>query len=355
MNSGTRAVFLAGAGASALSSCAAWNLVGGAGSHPSLPAVDVSAPAPPLVTPQFLIGYPSTPQFVDYRPAIDRAGSLVLFERTPVGQKSVNLFLLELGGEYEPARFVSSIDGTARCDWSWKANRAAFSNAMGVWTAAADGSDLTLIPNTAAMVYPAWYPSATALATYNSQTGKPPLPHTSKIDLAGRILIAVCASATTFAGFPSVNPTNPHLIAFAGQPVAWDLPGGYDQDYNYVFIADTSTDPHTVKPLDPRADLKQFDPAHQGRAPYWSPDGKWIAFESGRFSTNGDPGYAICIQDSAGKKPAMQVTDTKWNGQHPKWYASGTQLVAAVLQEPVAGSSTGIASLDVSAFVSHEK
>jgi hypothetical protein len=150
------------------------------------------------------------------------------------------------------------------------------------------GSDLTLIPNTAAMVYPAWYPSATALATYNSQTGKPPLPHTSKIDLAGRILIAVCASATTFAGFPSVNPTNPHLIAFAGQPVAWDLPGGYDQDYNYVFIADTSTDPHTVKPLDPRADLKQFDPAHQGRAPYWSPDGKWIAFESGRFSTNGE-------------------------------------------------------------------
>jgi hypothetical protein len=79
-------------------------------------------------------------------------------------------------------------------------------------------------------------------------------------------------------------------------------------------------------------------------------------FESNRSCDDIDGlTYSIFIQDAAGRKPALQVTDCKWNAQHPKWYPPGTTggktlLIAAVApagrDEPFA-----IVSLDVSAFV----
>jgi Tol biopolymer transport system component len=51
--------------------------------------------------------------------------------------------------------------------------------------------------------------------------------------------------------------------------------------------------------------LQQF----QARAGWWSPDGKWFAFESNRSCNNIDGvTYAIFIQDADGAKPATQVT-----------------------------------------------
>src|SRR6267142_6475127 len=89
----------------------------------------------------------------------------------------------------------------------------------------------------------------------------------------------------------------------------------------------------------------------QARAGWWSPDGKWFAFESNRICNDiSGNTYAIFIQDAAGARPAMQVSDCTWNVQHPKWFPPGddgkTLLIAAVQADPM--EPFRIASFDVS-------
>jgi Tol biopolymer transport system component len=106
-----------------------------------------------------------------------------------------------------------------------------------------------------------------------------------------------------------------------------------------------------VRPLDRQANVTgTFRPEFQGRAPWFSPDGKWIAFESTRADPKGEL-YAIFIQSARGDGPAWQVTDTKWNANHAKFYPDGQRLVATLLQKP-GGTRRGLVMLDVSAFVS---
>jgi len=359
---------------------------------------------PPLVTPVFLMKYPQVPGVTDYRPAIDDTGTRLVFERTvhqrTVGaqeaanlhleltiddtgtrlvfertghertvderivgvQEAVHLYLLELTiPDAAPRPFVPSLTHSTRPDWCWRGagapaspGRVAFSNG-GIWLADARGSGLELLADTAGMAYPSWYPGGAALAVDNGSRSAHPNPCSTKIDTAGRVITPVLANSTIFAGMPSVNQVNPNLVAFAGQQIATDpsTPPHYDQERNYIWVTDASTEPPTVEPLDKDAPVRgPFDPRYQGRAPWWSPDGNWVAFESSRAATQ-DPlrEYAIFIQDAAGKNPAVQVTDPKWNGQHPKWYPDGVTLVAAVSQQP-GQRPFGIARLDVSAFVS---
>jgi hypothetical protein len=67
--------------------------------------------------------------------------------------------------------------------------------------------------------------------------------------------------------------------------------------------------------------------------------------------------YAVFIQDASGASPAMQVTDCQYNAQHPKWFPPGvppgkTLLIVAVQPPTNPPNPNGIATLDVSAFVS---
>ena len=149
---------------------------------------------------------------------------------------------------------------------------------------------------------------------------------------------------------------------FAGQLIAEQ--SSYNEDLNYIWLVDASASPEAIRPLDQNAPKGGFNSNFQGRAPWWSPDGKWVAFESNRL-VPGTEGYAIYIQDSAGASAPMQVLDTRWSGNHAKWFPSGTELVVSVLQVPGIFPSLpilppnvplrGIASLDVSAFVGNAR
>jgi WD40-like Beta Propeller Repeat len=109
-----------------------------------------------------------------------------------------------------------------------------------------------------------------------------------------------------------------------------------------------------------------FNPNWQARAPWWSPDGHWVAFESYRESppTKEHPKgqYAIYLYQYGGSNRATQVTDPAWNMNHAKWYPNGfpsgpsgnPTLVVASFQLGSGGTPAwpyGIANLDVSSIV----
>jgi Tol biopolymer transport system component len=314
---------------------------------------------PALVEPTFLMFYPGGE--IDYRPVVDPTGQYVIFERTIKG--NCNLYILDLATTARvPTPYVPSVDGSSRPDWSKALGVVAFCNKDGIWfTQGTGGTDPWLLSETSNMIYPAWYPSGKNLLVMNNQqstTG--PSPRTTKILDDGSIAQQVMANGKLWGGEPSVNPVNPAQYVFAGQLIAGQTT--YNEDLNYIWLVDASTKPETIRPLDQKTPTGGFNSNFQGRAPWWSPDGKWVAFESNRL-VPGTEGYAIYIQDSAGASAPMQVLDTGWSGNHAKWFPSGTELVVSVLQIPgifwpsphpilpPAVLLRGIAKLDVSAFV----
>ncbi len=300
----------------------------------------------PPVEPQFLMPYDDT--VTDYRSTIDPTGQFVVFERAPAGTDAFNLYLLNLDApQGGPQPFVPDVQGSTRPDWSWAWGVVAFDNNEGIWMS--QGGSASLLYGTADMIYAAWYPTGNYLLVMNQQNSADPNPCTSKILNDGSIVQQVMADASLWGGMPAVNPANASQFVFAGQLIAGQTT--YDQSLNYIWLVDASTSPPTIRPLDQQAPKSgPFDPAFQGRAPWWSPDGEWVAFESNRLNP-GTNTYAIYLQDSAGAAPAIQVIDTKWNGNHAKWFPGGTELFATLLQNPPA-SPRGIARIDVSSFIS---
>ena len=352
------------------------------------------AAPPALVAPVFLLPYNPKFLFYDYRPAINAAGTRIVFERSfpgggtlnPGYSNIINLYLAELNSpSLDPAQLLVSgtnNGGSNRPDWCWFATNPSVDGPI-VFSAGASGnvptSALTGIyytmaqpqagglfwsvtGTTAGMVYPTWFPGCAQIAVYvnnaiahQGYTG----PETQKFDLYGNMLGSL-SGTKLWAGFPSVNQRNPRLLALAAQHFNAS-PNGYQQDNNYIYIANTVGNPPRVTPLDPRAPVNRYAAKFEGRAPTWSPDERWIAFESNRNCSASNSGFAIFLQRATGEGLARQVTDCSYNAQHAKWYRQPvngrTLLIVSALRYPGNNSSPamqnarGIASLDITAFV----
>jgi WD40-like Beta Propeller Repeat len=313
--------------------------------------------SPPLVEPNFLL--PADPEASDYRPVLNADATVVVYERT-FSATNIRLYFSHLPPMTgDPQPFAPNVGQSSRADWCWdRSHRSlmigpvAFSNDNGIYVSAGPGAAATLLPDTAGMIYPSWYSNCKHIAADVSGTQV-----TAKIDAAtGKTIVPVLANQTVWAGFPSVNQVNPDLIAFAGQ---FNRDSNYyDQDLNYTWVTDRTRRPPRVAPMDRDAPVDSgFLQTFQARAGWWSPDGRWFAFESNRICNDIEgQTYAIFVQDSTGVKPAMQVSDcNSWNVQHPKWFPPGptgvsTMLIAAVAQ-PGMNEPFAIANFDVSAFV----
>jgi hypothetical protein len=296
---------------------------------------------------------PENSQVSDYRPVLNAEGTTVIFERNAITTPhDVKLYRADLAtGDVQP--FVNF--ASARADWCWNRSGGglttgpvAFSNANGVYRVDPGGQPV-LLPNTAGMIYPSWYPDCQHIAV--DVTGS---QVTAKIDaMTGQIIRSPLANEKVWAGFASVNQTSPNLVAFAGQ-FNRESPY-YNQDLNYVWVTDTSTARPKVAPLDRHAPKGAgFEQRFQARAGWWSPDGQWFAFESNRACNDiSGQTYAIFIQDASGNRPAMQVSDCTWNVQHPKWFPprnDGKAFLIAAVQAGT-GEPFRIASFDVTQFV----
>jgi len=106
-------------------------------------------------------------------------------------------------------------------------------------------------------------------------------------------------------------------LAFAGQmPEAGSQ---YNDDLNQIWL-------ETLIPNNPPPDfdtgLHQLDPL-QGRTPDWSPNDRFISFESKRGCRNGN--YAIFFEAAVTGK-AVQATDCRLNANHAVWAPGGRRF-----------------------------
>jgi hypothetical protein len=328
-------------------------------------------PVIPLVDPVFIL--PSG-AYSDYRPVTDKDGQQVIFERTIAGSGTVLYRIADLSNPVaQPLPLLAASYPSSRADWSWITGQIAFNTGpepTPTGIAIADISDadpaLLMLRGTGSMDYPVWFPGAAAqwLAVMNQQPVTPPAvqgPRTSKMSLGG-VVEPPTLSGDMWAGMPSVNQASE--LVFAGQH-----PGGgkYNQDNNCIWRTDAGG--LNLRPLEAGYSGSGSGlPNFQGRAPWWSPDGQWVVFESNRpIPANGQPNggnpdnhYAIYLYraDQTGG-PAMQVTDPGFNMNHAKFFPTGfngvpgdPQLIVSSWRGSPAAGPYALATLSIGPFIS---
>ena len=310
--------------------------------------------------------------FEDYRPAIGPDGGTVIFERTffdiypPV---NVTLFRMVSLDDKDPAPFVpGDVNALTRPDWCWNQNKIAYNRAetendvQTVWQINDDGTNRQEIMGTQFFLYPQWDRDGKTLTVMNKNVDSAnPKPCSTVIDLKSETIKYPNADGTDqngtplFGGMPAVNPNDPLTIAFAGQPVLanWN-PGQkvakYNQDRNYIFLNSFTNQVFSSSPLEKGASITNFDPKYQGRAPAWSPHGRYIVFESNRADSSKEL-YALYLFDTQGNgAPPQQLTCTGYNTQHAKFFHDGARLIFAGKPEPT--SRFRIGWIDISRYVS---
>ncbi len=116
----------------------------------------------------------------------------------------------------------------------------------------------------------------------------------------------------------SVSQKNGHPITFAGQTPASGPPpppDGYNEDTNQIWIQKPGGAPFQIDD-------------EQGRAPWLSPCGNFIAFESNRASSNVN-NYLIFIY-SLLDASIVPLTPYRMNVQHAKWSPDSRHITFAV-------------------------
>jgi len=257
------------------------------------------------------------PGVIDIWPSFSPDGKTVLFSRTVDKGRTWELFVVPSSGG-EPRRLSAAplpVSAT-RANWSKDNGLIAFigeSSAGGgtsLWLINADGKEPRQIQASGlsdGVFYPSWYPTGNRLALVDFGGGEGGV--VKQVDLAGKVATPLTSRQQVLAGMLRVSPDG-QWIAFAGQENHGQT---YDQTKNSIWLRDDAGKLHL---LDPK----------QGRAPGWSPDGEWLAFESDRDSL--EHLYAIFIARRDGTA-ITQITPRTLDAIHPAWSPDGKLVVLA--------------------------
>jgi len=283
-------------------------------------------------------------RYIDGRPCFDPTGTIVLFMRTPIDDQSQTwLYTIPAtSARHNPHHcqapdpfFVDPNLPATRPDWSW--TRTSFEIAF------AGNSNLHLLntktrkslfvdcqPSGSIVLktlsYPSWAADGSAIVLTNyseqalehQQLLRVPVPADPPVGFSP-VCTAVTDPSQVWPGMCSVSPSNPNLVAFAGQ--APNLAKVYDQNWNQIWVQNGAGAPLQVDGI-------------QGRAPWWSPSGTAIAFET--ILTPDDlynPFLRIWVLPLTVDPPSVGktqlITPLDLAVQHAKWSPDGTRIVFA--------------------------
>jgi Tol biopolymer transport system component len=269
---------------------------------------------------------------VDYWPRFAPDGKTVLFSRCEIssgcGGASTSgyweLWTVPLrGGKARSFIAIPEVSAT-RSNWLWNSSPSittpiVFSGVpIGpgdghLWISDAAGAAPLAVdtPTDVPTGYPSWVPDGSAV-TVNGQPKSSSAPFIAMVGVPDGAEIAQLTSSDTIWTGESAVSRDGSQLAFAGQlPLAGNQ---YSDSNNQVWIQSLNS----LSDLN----LHQLD-ALQGRTPDWSPNDRFLIFESTRGCVDGS--YAIFIED-AGGGDAVQATDCKLDANHGVWAPDGRRF-----------------------------
>jgi Tol biopolymer transport system component len=266
----------------------------------------------------------------DLWPCFSPDGLQILFSRR-AGEGFELLLIPVVGGHPRQLAHSPLVVSATRANWSKQNKLIAFTGTSTrgenrIWIMNSDGLGNREVESrglSEQMFYPSWFPGGEQIAAMDAQDMV-----IKKVDLNTGVAVTVTDPKQVLTGMPSVSPDG-KWIAFAGQENAGQE---YDQTKNSIWVVGETGAAHRVE-----------SNAGQGRAPSWSPDGKLLAFESARGSTNGDYSIFLINRDGTG---LIQVTDPALNADHPVWSPDGRQLAFSA-SPSIREKGRGIAIIDL--------
>jgi len=261
-------------------------------------------------------------------------GDTITFSRA-LDKRTFELLVTDSQGR-QPRPFLKMPPAASltRAAWSRRHRRLAFigsasgDSGTGLYVADVSGTNVTSIATkglSGQFLYPSWMPDGRSVVVVDAAA--PGGNTLYRVDLESGESSALTKPTEVLVGMPSVSPDG-KVVAFAGQ-----LNEGqkYDQTKNQIWMI-------------PIAGGRPTEiSAGTGRQPDWSPDGRWVAFTSGRDDPAGR--HAIFVVNRAGGNLA-QLTDHAVNPQHPVWSPNGKWLVFSA--QPTGRQDVfGLARIDV--------
>lgn len=197
--------------------------------------------------------------------------------------------------------------------------------------------------------YPAWHECGKHInvTNYNSYSASSNAYHQivkAKVDDLNKFEI-ITDNNLVWPGMSSVSLKDPKYITFAGQipiipqPPAEPCscanggqcdPDGYAQNCNQIWIQYDHSTPFQID-------------GEQGRAPWFSPHGKYIVFESNRANPELINDYRLFVYDVKHKTVEV-ITPAGLNVQHGKWSPHAKYVTFAV---QLFGGAQGIALIEL--------
>jgi dipeptidyl aminopeptidase/acylaminoacyl peptidase len=312
--------------------------------------ISVLLAAPILALAALLLGAPSASAHpfhyvthrageVDYWPRWSPDGKTLLFSRCDLstgcaGGAVTGLWkLFTVPSRGGPATEFLEIGGVSatRSNWLWTSDPSITTpivftgvhhsdgGVAGIYLVGTDGQAPARVPTAESIPdgYPSWFPDGSAV-TVEGQPGGSTAPFIDLVGVPDGMLLQTQTSIDQIWTGQSAISRDGTALAFAGQvPISGSQ---YDDGHNQIWIQRLIPAGAMLSDFDTM--LHQLDPL-QARTPDWSPNDRFLTFESTRGCINGN--YAIFIE-AASTGEAVQVTDCRLNANHAVWSPDGRRF-----------------------------